>query len=134
MPPTPETSLARPPRTTPPTARSAAFWSRPSSALAPSAESTENSPNRRIAHAPKEMGDHALNMTAGKFSDWNSMCQKRSGCPRSTVRSRPEKIAPRSEEHTSELQSLAYLVCRLLLEKKNKRKHQFSTDEDQSTF
>src|SRR2546425_7234172 len=30
---------------------------------------------------------------------------------------------PRSEEHTSELQSLAYLVCRLLLEKKkNNRK------------
>src|SRR6266404_4503399 len=28
---------------------------------------------------------------------------------------------PRSEEHTSELQSLAYLVCRLLLEKKKKR-------------
>src|SRR5687767_15934128 len=30
--------------------------------------------------------------------------------------------APRSEEHTSELQSLAYLVCRLLLEKKKKNK------------
>src|SRR2546425_10110487 len=29
----------------------------------------------------------------------------------------------RSEEHTSELQSLAYLVCRLLLEKK-KNKHE----------
>src|SRR2546425_2483922 len=29
----------------------------------------------------------------------------------------------RSEEHTSELQSLAYLVCRLLLEKKKKQKH-----------
>src|SRR2546425_3713332 len=30
----------------------------------------------------------------------------------------------RSEEHTSELQSLAYLVCRLLLEKKkNKKTH-----------
>src|SRR2546425_6748604 len=28
---------------------------------------------------------------------------------------------PRSEEHTSELQSLAYLVCRLLLEKKKKK-------------
>src|SRR2546425_6599737 len=27
----------------------------------------------------------------------------------------------RSEEHTSELQSLAYLVCRLLLEKKKQR-------------
>src|SRR2546425_8062269 len=29
------------------------------------------------------------------------------------------RSAHRSEEHTSELQSLAYLVCRLLLEKKN---------------
>src|SRR5205814_4554197 len=29
------------------------------------------------------------------------------------------KYAPRSEEHTSELQSLRHLVCRLLLEKKN---------------
>src|SRR5258707_5860791 len=28
-------------------------------------------------------------------------------------------ISPRSEEHTSELQSRQYLVCRLLLEKKN---------------
>src|SRR2546423_4690067 len=28
------------------------------------------------------------------------------------------QISSRSEEHTSELQSLAYLVCRLLLEKK----------------
>src|SRR2546425_2514302 len=28
----------------------------------------------------------------------------------------------RSEEHTSELQSLAYLVCRLLLEKKKERR------------
>src|SRR2546425_5789310 len=28
----------------------------------------------------------------------------------------------RSEEHTSELQSLAYLVCRLLLEKKKRRR------------
>src|SRR5205823_9226232 len=30
----------------------------------------------------------------------------------------PEELNWRSEEHTSELQSLAYLVCRLLLEKK----------------
>src|SRR5687767_15472807 len=30
----------------------------------------------------------------------------------------------RSEEHTSELQSLAYLVCRLLLEKKKKKNTQ----------
>src|SRR3712207_8056365 len=30
------------------------------------------------------------------------------------------KTSTRSEEHTSELQSRQYLVCRLLLEKKNK--------------
>src|SRR2546425_6537825 len=30
----------------------------------------------------------------------------------------PQAASSRSEEHTSELQSLAYLVCRLLLEKK----------------
>src|SRR3989441_11652021 len=34
----------------------------------------------------------------------------------------PPVGAVRSEEHTSELQSLAYLVCRLLLEKKKKIK------------
>src|SRR2546425_4431276 len=37
-------------------------------------------------------------------------------------------VAVRSEEHTSELQSLAYLVCRLLLEKKkNNPKHSCAT-------
>src|SRR5258706_8562955 len=34
---------------------------------------------------------------------------------------RGERSAARSEEHTSELQSLTNLVCRLLLEKKNNR-------------
>src|SRR5687767_16034679 len=33
-----------------------------------------------------------------------------------------DEALARSEEHTSELQSLAYLVCRLLLEKKKKKK------------
>src|ERR1035437_7486375 len=40
---------------------------------------------------------------------------------------RPKRNCARSEEHTSELQSRQYLVCRLLLEKKKKiystRKH-----------
>src|ERR1041385_6107359 len=31
-----------------------------------------------------------------------------------------DQLSPRSEEHTSELQSRLHLVCRLLLEKKNK--------------
>src|SRR3712207_7486903 len=33
------------------------------------------------------------------------------------------RLPPRSEEHTSELQSRQYLVCRLLLEKKKKKSH-----------
>src|SRR3712207_8817315 len=36
-----------------------------------------------------------------------------------TCRHCREKLCGRSEEHTSELQSRQYLVCRLLLEKKN---------------
>src|SRR5205814_7372744 len=32
-------------------------------------------------------------------------------------------VGKRSEEHTSELQSLRHLVCRLLLEKKKKNQH-----------
>src|SRR2546425_9390489 len=39
--------------------------------------------------------------------------------PPGTIRA-PMPGLVRSEEHTSELQSLAYLVCRLLLEKKKK--------------
>src|SRR3712207_7913286 len=42
-------------------------------------------------------------------------------CPAPTTRADSTK-ASRSEEHTSELQSRQYLVCRLLLEKKKKQK------------
>src|SRR2546423_3345293 len=45
------------------------------------------------------------------------LIRRRTGC---AVRARSGDSFPRvarSEEHTSELQSLAYLVCRLLLEK-----------------
>src|SRR5205823_11840207 len=43
--------------------------------------------------------------------------------PEALCRLGPQRVPwtpSRSEEHTSELQSLAYLVCRLLLEKKKK--------------
>src|SRR6201999_4660052 len=46
----------------------------------------------------------------GRFTVTRSRCAPR------TTRS------DRSEEHTSELQSLRHLVCRLLLEKKHKKK------------
>src|SRR3712207_8370081 len=40
----------------------------------------------------------------------------------------------RSEEHTSELQSRQYLVCRLLLEKKNKKKKNTRSKLSQLTY
>src|SRR6201991_322209 len=49
-------------------------------------------------------------------------CHARSKCGASlTLKPRRGLVKPRSEEHTSELQSLAYLVCRLLLEKNSGR-------------
>src|SRR5215203_6639692 len=47
----------------------------------------------------------------------------------------PAGPPPRSEEHTSELQSRQYLVCRLLLEKKknNLRQMSLTEKEDKST-
>src|ERR1022692_237564 len=41
----------------------------------------------------------------------------------------PIPMAPRSEEHTSELQSPCNLVCRLLLEKKKKKNRQMREDK-----
>src|SRR3712207_8739103 len=62
----------------------------------------------------------------------------RSGYPRANARAsaecaarreaRPAAVRGRSEEHTSELQSRQYLVCRLLLEKKEKRRVPYTED------
>src|SRR3712207_7632985 len=41
------------------------------------------------------------------------------GMPEASSSASGGSLCPRSEEHTSELQSRQYLVCRLLLEKKN---------------
>src|SRR5437870_6320174 len=73
------------------------------------------------------------------FRSTSSSARRSSRC-RSTSRAaiRPSSIAPwawrspgpRSEEHTSELQSRGHLVCRLLLEKKNHR-HLVGADADE---
>src|SRR2546425_6663749 len=74
----------------------------------------------------------ALPISTGR---WPRTVAARPGCRSRTPRSRwgrwpsPPAVTAsstaatsrRSEEHTSELQSLAYLVCRLLLEKKKKK-------------
>src|SRR3712207_8201984 len=47
--------------------------------------------------------------------------RSRRACGSSAPRPRARAVFARSEEHTSELQSRQYLVCRLLLEKKKKK-------------
>src|SRR5205809_4366877 len=46
---------------------------------------------------------------------------------------RQDKGPTRSEEHTSELQSRLHLVCRLLLEKKKKKKHKKTKQKNKNT-
>src|SRR2546425_174608 len=75
----------------------------------------------RQAIAPGSSGSR--NGSAGSRKPNTARCARwRSPCPGEwpNIRLRPWSVrsSPRSEEHTSELQSLAYLVCRLLLEKK----------------
>src|SRR5262245_62421770 len=54
--------------------------------------------------------------------------------PSAPAAARPGRSPPRSEEHTSELQSLRHLVCRLLLEKKNKKKQKQQSVNEKDTI
>src|SRR3712207_7542453 len=82
--------------------------------------STRSSPleSRNVAVAPDSAMEHAS----------SGSCAGPSRC-RSVRPWRWQEIRrtshPRSEEHTSELQSRQYLVCRLLLEKKKKKELNF---------
>src|SRR5438445_13687800 len=58
------------------------------------------------------------------ISAWRSVRTARRATTGSTCLRRCASPQTRSEEHTSELQSRQYLVCRLLLEKKKKNKEE----------
>src|SRR3712207_4423170 len=58
-----------------------------------------------------------ISICVSEITSPSSVCSRRKG---SAERPRP---STRSEEHTSELQSRQYLVCRLLLEKKKQNTH-----------
>src|SRR2546430_10954046 len=71
------------------------------------------------AFALEVLGGHALagGVSSRQADDHGTCCSMaRDGCRQKCLRRREPK--PRSEEHTSELQSQSNLVCRLLLEKK----------------
>src|SRR2546425_6399282 len=60
---------------------------------------------RRAGHKSRRCRPRPVDRTRQHWESWSD---------REVV----SRVLQRSEEHTSELQSLAYLVCRLLLEKK----------------
>src|SRR2546425_806005 len=104
--------------------RTTVFETRPKSAWAISGRTVRSSPTmaptkalttmsnanwRQFGPRPSRMGDDVSGNGAAIGA-----CLPLGG----VVRKRAGFVEGRSEEHTSELQSLAYLVCRLLLEKK----------------
>src|SRR2546425_9761942 len=81
--------------------------------------STQRPPNRRFSSATSP-GSSLVPLKTSTMS-----AGARSSSPDIVLVFKGTK---RSEEHTSELQSLAYLVCRLLLEKKKKNKNIYTND------
>src|SRR2546425_7872500 len=100
-------------------------------ALASAQDASETTPRERVGTPLRAFrtGDRAMT----KMLRWYLRllagltiisCLGQLGLPSQLGAASAWGVAPgwqrRSEEHTSELQSLAYLVCRLLLEKKKK--------------
>src|SRR5262245_65306864 len=84
-------------------------------------------PDRRVAHEDvdaAELAEPALDQPLADGRIAHVAQPGNDADPRlaALARNHVELVAVRSEEHTSELQSLRHLVCRLLLEKKKKKK------------
>src|SRR5947199_8687524 len=69
-----------------------------------------------VANQPKQLGGILENDSADKAARFINLCDA-FGIPLLFLQDVPGFMVGRSEEHTSELQSLRHLVCRLLLEK-----------------
>src|SRR5438445_7278009 len=69
-----------------------------------------------MADLPRQAAQKsAIELDVGTIEQQRRLAEPRHNSPRDHVRTPTNR---RSEEHTSELQSRQYLVCRLLLEKK----------------
>src|SRR5687767_12827935 len=97
----------------------------PTISTAPPARMAPDQAKRTAGGPPRRSTSGVASATAGSSTDHANQDQgeRRNGrlalrkCSRTGSRS-SSTAGVKSEEHTSELQSLAYLVCRLLLEKK----------------
>src|SRR5947209_18837140 len=84
-------------------------------------------PTRRSSDLPTSCDPAPIPRAAAHWDAWRIRPAQH---PRHKPTSPPDGTRTRSEEHTSELQSRQYLVCRLLLEKKNKK---YTTNTSQRT-
>src|SRR5690348_18198286 len=75
----------------------------------------------------REVGDGHRPAGAHQLEDELASLGPEHGRPLLAATFRVDRV-PRSEEHTSELQSPVHLVCRLLLEKKKKKLHTTETN------
>src|SRR5687767_15177945 len=93
--------------------------------IPPSDGSTAGRPSAALS---RQIPRRSARLTEGRWSEESSIHGR---CPEAAHTQRPQTQPPapvRSEEHTSELQSLAYLVCRLLLEKKKPQRAALRVD------
>src|SRR5258705_2032300 len=76
------------------------------------------SPATVIALMPFAVNIHEMStQILWRYKQWNGQSENSIGITKN-IKWRKLRVKARSEEHTSELQSLRHLVCRLLLEKK----------------
>src|SRR2546425_8753367 len=94
----------------------------------PSKLQREGAPIRERSISAGQSSSTALAVRPKPSSSPNGLSQRCPRRPLNLTRLEPRACSwsARSEEHTSELQSLAYLVCRLLLEKKKKKRGELS--------
>src|SRR5205823_15060138 len=81
-------------------------------------------PSIRVPPRARESGYPTRPSTSSTASRENDRAAPKDRTIAATRRHKRRMNWIRSEEHTSELQSLAYLVCRLLLEKKKKNTYE----------
>src|SRR3712207_8101067 len=76
------------------------------------------SADARVAEGARHSRVELQGGASARKADGRGACRRRCGEQCRQRGERKEQGASRSEEHTSELQSRQYIVCRLLLEKK----------------
>src|SRR3712207_8227801 len=81
-------------------------------------------PYTTLFRSRRRSRDRDRRLRARRRPPGGNLRRTRDGTPASILRTKRGVAPPRrSEEHTSELQSRQYLVCRLLLEKKKNKPH-----------